>query len=40
MGKFNASKDPAAFDKAIKFLDSSKDSFGILLDYQKLRINA
>ena len=40
MSKFSSTKDTADFEKALEYLDAHQSSFGILLDYQKIRINA
>lgn len=40
-GKFEAKPDDdSRFDKALQYLDDNKASFGIELDYMKLRIQA
>ena len=40
MSKFTSTENPEHFTKALEYLDAHVTSFGILLDYQKLRINA
>lgn len=40
MAKFEHSKDEAKYQKAMEYLEQNKKSFGILLDYQKLRISS
>ena len=38
--KFSVSQDPEKFEKAIAYLDENKKSFGLELDYMKLKIQS
>lgn len=38
LAKFEASKDEVKFEKALTYLEENKKSFGILIDYQKVRV--
>ena len=38
LAKFSASKDEEAFQKAVEYLDGNKASFGIEMDYLKVKL--
>lgn len=38
--KFSVSQDPAKFEKALEYLNENKASFGLELDFMKLRIQS
>ena len=40
MTKYEHSKDEAKYEKAMGYLLENKKSFGILIDYQKVRIES